>query len=450
MLRLGLSFRILLIGLTAGLSIWTTMIAFYYWNNGAERTASLPSAAQLLAITRVVNNASSDQRVLALQAVGSSLIKARISDESRVAVADARELVGDKRFSEYRQSLGGALISVRQIGESYGDMWRPRLFAGAAGPLEFRIRLTDSKLLIVDTGAPFSTTVWGLPMGMAPALIGTFFAFIAVMMLHNDIRPLTRLAAAVDQVDLTGRLLQLPRIRASAPETKALLRAFEQMQSRLHSMFRTRLALVGGIQHDIRTYATRLRLRLHAVQEERERERMESDIAEMIQLLDDALLAARGGADALNEELLDLREIVEQAIHEARYENARISLSPGLPQQSISVIGDRLALRRVLFNVIDNALKYGGKAHLSLAAAAAAVELLVDDDGPGIPPEKREIVFEPFARLEPSRARTTGGAGLGLAIVRNLIESHGGTVGIANAPDGGARIIIRLPLFKPA
>jgi len=139
------------------------------------------------------------------------------------------------------------------------------------------------------------------------------------------------------------------------------------------------------------------------------------------------------------------RAIAEVAARRA--EGKAIELRATEPSFECSVLGDRLALRRIVTNLIDNALKYGGSACLSLQAVDAGVALTVDDAGPGIPLQARELVLEPFVRLEDSRSRRTGGAGLGLAVVRALVEAHRGTVRIADAPGGGGRVIVRLPLF---
>jgi signal transduction histidine kinase len=108
-----------------------------------------------------------------------------------------------------------------------------------------------------------------------------------------------------------------------------------------------------------------------------------------------------------------------------------------------------LALRRILTNLVDNALRYGKSAKLELGENADQVTLMVDDEGPGIPASKRKLLLEPFTRMEQSRARHTGGAGLGLAIVRQLVEAHGGEIAISGAPSGGARVVVSLPCFKP-
>nr|WP_244626141.1 ATP-binding protein [Bradyrhizobium betae] len=110
------------------------------------------------------------------------------------------------------------------------------------------------------------------------------------------------------------------------------------------------------------------------------------------------------------------------------------------------MLGDRLALRRIL----ANALAYGHAAHVRTALKDGAVVVSIDDEGPGIPDDQRQAVLEPFLRLEKSRNRATGGAGLGLAVVRSLIEAHGGTIGIAPASAGGTRVNVALPVFQPA
>ena len=119
-----------------------------------------------------------------------------------------------------------------------------------------------------------------------------------------------------------------------------------------------------------------------------------------------------------------------------------------LPAERVIVAGERAALARVVGNLIDNALKYGGQADVAVVAGASAVEIMVDDRGPGIPACERQRIFEPFLRLDPSRNRERGGAGLGLAIARHLIQSHGGAIAVEDRPGGGARFRVSLPLAE--
>jgi signal transduction histidine kinase len=113
------------------------------------------------------------------------------------------------------------------------------------------------------------------------------------------------------------------------------------------------------------------------------------------------------------------------------------------------VLGDPVALRRVFANLIDNALRYGKRATVHIARRDGTIEAIIDDDGPGIPENERQAVFEPFYRLEQSRNRTTGGSGLGLAIARQIVEAHRGSIAISDAPAGGARITVSLPAAAP-
>jgi signal transduction histidine kinase len=167
----------------------------------------------------------------------------------------------------------------------------------------------------------------------------------------------------------------------------------------------------------------------------------------MIKLLDDALLASRAGANELDEELVEFQQIVRAEVDDRRAAGQAVDLEMALKDADAAVLGDRLALRRVVANLIENALKYGQVAHVQVVSAERTMLLTIDDAGAGIPPEQREAMLEPFVRLEASRNRQTGGAGLGLAVARNLVEAHGGTIAITDAPTGGARVAVRLPLF---
>jgi signal transduction histidine kinase len=206
--------------------------------------------------------------------------------------------------------------------------------------------------------------------------------------------------------------------------------------------------MLGGISHDVRTFLTRLRLRVERIPDTEERDRAIADIADMLRLLDDALLASRAGAGELAEELVDFGQVVRAEVEDCGAAGQLVDVrTVGSAGADATVLGDRLALRRVVANLVGNALIYGKAAHLSIDTDREFVTLIVDDHGPGIPPDQREAILEPFVRLEDSRNRHTGGAGLGLAVARSLLEAHGGTISIADATSGGARVTVRLPLF---
>jgi len=266
--------------------------------------------------------------------------------------------------------------------------------------------------------------------------------------LRREARPLRELAAAVDRAPVGEDPHVIPDAPRSAPEIRALIGAFNRLTERIASLLRARMALVGGISHDLRAYVTRLRLRIDLIPDGTEKEKAIRDLDDMTQLLDDALTAFKAGSVARDEELVDLAEILVRETEDRRLAGACVSLDLPEPVKAAQVLGDAVALRRCVSNIIDNAIQYGREARVSAAIRHQRVLVMIDDRGPGIRSEDRETIMEPFVRLETSRNRRTGGAGLGLAIARNVAEAHGGRLILGDAPGGGTRATIELPVFQ--
>jgi signal transduction histidine kinase len=314
--------------------------------------------------------------------------------------------------------------------------------------LQIRIGLKTGDVLVIHAGETLLFGPLGMPVGFGAGIFGTLVALLALLVMHRETKPLARLAEAVDRVDLSLDPVQLPEAKRSAPEIRALIDAFNRLQTRLGELLRSRMVMLGGISHDVRTFATRLRLRAEKISDQNERDRAIADINDMIVLLDDALLASRAGAGELAEEMVEIDDMIRAEVTDRQSNGACIDYDVEQWDRAPVVLGDRLALKRVVANLSDNALKYGRAAHLRGAIDGNNFILIVDDEGFGIPPERRQAMLEPFSRLETSRNRATGGAGLGLAIARGLTEAHGGSLSIQDAPSGGARISVRLPLFQ--
>lgn len=447
-IRFGLTARILAIGGSMLLACWIMLIAFYYWTSDLSRTAANPRPEQLAGIADLLDAADGREREIILRALQSATLEVRIVPSTPPADGGA-ESGRRPVLTAYRGLLGDRLLAIRAAPRSDGALGS-RLFPRAAEVMEFWIRLRGGETLVVEARTPYIVTLSGLPAGLGAGLLGTLFACAAFLLLHREIRPLTRLAAAVDRIDPAGDPVHLPAIRSSTPEIAALIRAFDRLQTRLQTMLRSRFAMIGGIQHDVRSFATRLRLRVEHLPDAQERERATQDIANMIELLDNALLTARAGVGALDEELLDLRLLVQTEVTDLKASGCPVQFESSPAGAEAWVIGDRLALRRVLGNVIDNAVKFGGRARVTLSSEGRQVAIHVDDDGPGFLPEHRDILLEPFVRAEPSRARVTGGTGLGLAVARGLIEAHGGGIMLGANGTGGGRVTLTLPVFEPA
>jgi signal transduction histidine kinase len=252
--------------------------------------------------------------------------------------------------------------------------------------------------------------------------------------------PLVTLARAAERLgdDVNAPPLQ----ERGARELRQAARAFNAMQSRLQQQVHDRLQMTAAISHDLRTPITRLRLRAELVADEEQRQKMLADLAHMEDLIGSTLAFAS-----------------EDSRHEATVDVDLVSLVEDLcddrQRASFELVGDAgprmpyrcrpTAMRRCIGNLVDNALKYGHVARVTIESTAAAVFIRIADDGPGIPDADQERVFEPYQRLEPSRNEETGGAGLGLAIARMIARAHGGDIRLRNLPAGGLQAIIELP-----
>ena len=384
-----------------------------------------------------------------LRAASSETFAAHLDAGATVGTTEHRILprLNERAIEAALDDLGGRPASVNFTDTGGRSRLFPRMVPAT---IDVRVGLKTGGTLIIEIGNSFLLGPLGLPVGVGAGIFGSLIGLLALIVMHRETKPLARLAEAVDRVDLSLDPVALPEAKRSAPEIRSLIDAFNRLQNRLAELLRSRMAMLGGISHDVRTYATRLRLRAEKIGDEAERDRAIADINDMILLLDDALLASRAGAGELAEEMVEIDEIIEAEVADRRSGGARIDYQAARRAQAPIVLGDRLALRRVVANLVDNAIKYGGSAQLHSAIVGKDMVLTIDDEGVGIPQEQRHLMLEPFTRLETSRNRGTGGAGLGLAIARGLTEAHGGTLTIGDAPSGGARISVRLPLFRSA
>jgi signal transduction histidine kinase len=443
MLRLTFAVRLGLIILLGIGMAWLFAIAAFYRSRASDGGVTPPAPSQILALVELLERTPAPDRPLVLQAVSSKGFVVRIDADAQRARASRRPPAGKFDLDPYLAALDGRTVSV-----DYVDRQSRRAALRSLFPVpELHIGLRSGGILAIDLQDDLLLGPMGFPIGFGGGIVGTLIAFIALVVMHREARPLARLAEAVDGVDLSVSPRLLPEARRSAPEIRALISAFNRLQGRLSELLRARMVMLGGISHDVRTFATRLRFRVEQIGDAAERDRAIADIDDMIHLLDDALLASRAGAGELAEEMLEIDDVVRAEVADRQAGGVLIDYRPGRWIRAPVVLGDRLALKRIVANLADNAVKYGGAAHVSTRIDGDSVVIIIDDEGPGIPPDKRQAMLEPFSRLETSRNRGTGGAGLGLAVVRALTEAHGGTLTIEDAPTRGARISVALPLF---
>jgi signal transduction histidine kinase len=263
-------------------------------------------------------------------------------------------------------------------------------------------------------------------------------ALSALLFGHMIGRPLRRLVEAAEKV---GRDEPVT-IEATGPrEVRQVAGAFEAMQARLLAHVRDQVQSLAAMSHDLRTPLARLRLNASMVKEAELRAALEEDVDEMEAFTTSVIDYLRGD-EAEAEQRTDIASILMTIVDEAR--DLGESAEYDGPDR-LEIVTRPLKLKRLVRNVVQNAARHAGNARVGLAEDAGEAVITVDDDGPGIAEADIESVFEPFTRIEGSRNRKTGGAGLGLAIAKRLAERLGGSIALCNRPQGGVRVTIRLP-----
>lgn len=273
-------------------------------------------------------------------------------------------------------------------------------------------------------------------------MAGTSLIFIgiAVLFLRNQVRPIQRLATAAENY---GKGRDVPDFKPSgATEVRNAAIAFIDMRNRLNRHMTQRTEMLAGVSHDLRTPLTRMKLQLAMLGDNEDIEDMKKDVSEMERMLEGYLAFARGqtSEESAETSLIDLaNEIADDAARKGLKVEVRAP-------SDISLDLRRSALKRALTNLVDNATRYGTKVSISLWRRPNNwVEIAVDDNGPGIPKARYEEAFQPFHRLDESRNLEHGGAGLGLAIARDIVRSHGGEIEFQKSPLGGLRALVSLP-----
>ena len=308
-------------------------------------------------------------------------------------------------------------------------------------PFQVGVRQSDGLWRVVEPEPYFGFDPWERAVALWFLLSTLAIAPIAYIYARRLSAPTRMLAEAAERL---GSDPQAPPLSVSgSAEIAIAAAAFNDMQAKLRRYVDDRTTMIAAVAHDLRTPLTRLRFRIEGVPEE-QRAKMTSDIEQMEEMISTTLAFVRDSRRPRQSTQLELCSLLESLCDEMAETGADTDVVAR--GDKVVIAGDPMALRRLFTNLLENALKFGGRARARVFREQGYAVVEIADNGPGIPPEEVERVFEPFYRREPSRSRQTGGIGLGLALVRAIARGHGGDVTLHNRDEGGLIARVELPL----
>lgn len=409
-------------------SVITYVFFDRHWDTvTANQSANI--AGQISLLTRLHEQAATPEERRAVEQMALEELDVSTRFEPGGTIPDRNKL---SPFNLYNATLD------RQLTE---ELRRPFWFDTKSWPVyvEIRVRTKDGALVFLPfRDRVFATTgpVFVLWLIGTSLLLGT----IAIVFLRNQVRSILRLASAAEAF---GRGRDMPEFRPSgATEVRRAGRAFIAMRERIKRHLEQRTTMLAGVSHDLRTPLTRMKLALAMLPDDPDARELKRDVAEMEKMIESYLEFASDISSSGEPEAFDLSELAREIAEDADPEGARLAVDA---PNDVVFEGRRAALKRAVANLVGNGLKYAKSASLSVRRNGPFAEIVVDDDGPGIPDDKRREVFKPFYRLDEARTGDKGGVGLGLSIVREVARSHGGDVTLDRSPAGGLRAVIKLP-----
>jgi signal transduction histidine kinase len=404
--------------------------------------ARTQEADRVATLVRAIDAAPRSARSDIVQAFGSRLRHYSTSDTPLVATTAMGE--GEQQIAVRLRRLSRnhahdpriALVEVN--GDPGGDEW-PADVAALPYALNISVQLADGAWLNGETRLRVQTLPWAYMW--LYMLAGSVAAMIAVVVFAARwiARPLTALAEAADRI---GRGEAVEPLAVTGPsEVARTVNAFNVMQQRISRFVSDRLATLAAISHDLRTPITAARIRAEMIEDAEVRDAIVRSLTEMQYITETTLSFARDETATEEPRTIDLASLVEAVADDLTAAGQDVAVAG---HDQVQYRCRPILLRRALANLMSNAAKYGKRAQVALHVTREHARITVDDEGPGLPPDQLEKVFEPFVRIDRSRNSRTGGIGLGLSIARTVIRAHGGEVTLKNLA-GGLRAEVTLP-----
>lgn len=420
-------------------------------NRAVRAALGLEAAGRAANVALLLDDAPPDLRPSIVRAANSPLVRFEVglepeashhSTDADFVLSQIRQILGEPE-REVRADVHALATDPVPMPDGMPAAMRPMhdaMMAGRTDPVELTlsIRLARGDWLNVRTmfyrpGLQLS------PQALLPLLLMAMaVALVAWWTARRVVRPMRALSVGAD---LLGRGLEADPLPMTGPtEVRDTTRAFNQMKDRLTRFVNERTHMLAALSHDLRSPLTAMRLRIEMLNETEDSIRLKALVEQMQAMVEATLEFARGVTREEPAATVDLVALLGDLVSDVGGDRATLAPSPPLP-----VTIRPQALNRALRNLIDNAIRYGGVANVTLTQKPGTAVISIADKGPGLPDDQLEAVFEPFVRLEGSRNRDTGGVGLGLSIARTIIQAHGGTIMLLNMPGGGLEAVIRLP-----
>lgn len=451
----GQTVIVLLIGLT--LSHVFSMSIY-----SADRTEVLTLAGgrhvahRIASITHLLEETPSDWRAKIVQATTSPSLGVTLTPVSQLVDGRDGGLFASLLSRSLAQAIGGN--GGRKVNVQVIDPDNASLHAGSTHPTHFAagnllhndvqgrllrasVQLKDGKWANFSTVVSDDNPLWSSRAFYSMLLMASGVVLLSLWVIQRVTKPLKLFAAASERL---GRDVHAPPLAEDGPlEINRAARAFNDMQRRLTRFIENRTQMIAAISHDLRTPITLLRLRAEFAGDEEDRANTLAALDEMEAMISATLSFAREDTEVEEAQPVDLVALITSICDDLADAGQPVSLET---REQITYRCRPIALRRAVVNVIENAIKYGERAFVTLRRSDEGIEIAIADDGPGVPEEQLDQVFQPFYRMESSRNRETGGVGLGLSVVRTIINSHGGDVLLANREAGGLNVRIVLPV----
>ncbi len=465
--------------LLAGLAVSIALGSWIYSldrESAVRAVGGLATAQRIANVVRLVEDMPADWRARLVEGLSDRSLQVALTDSPAVVAGRSPGPVADviRDYLTQQLGLGPARAPIVAADEAFGPpfgrgfgppgggerarerdrdrehgmgrgmrherMMRERFEHDRPLDLQVAVPLSSGQWLFFATALPHASAGFSQQFLISMLVMAAFIVAISIWAVRRLTAPLSTIAQAATNL---GRNVNAPPLAETGTvEMRQAAAAFNAMQTRLQALIDNRTRMLAALSHDLRTPLTLLRLRAENVENVEERDKMLATIADMDSMIGATLKYAREDAAAEPPRSTDVAALVQSLVDDMADAGLDVAVTASEP---LLIECQPAALKRALTNLIENAVKYGKRARVSLAAQPNAVEIMIDDDGPGIPEDELDRVFEPFYRVEGSRNRDTGGVGLGLAIARTTVAALNGTLTLANRASGGLRALIVLP-----